>query len=253
MDIAPVPAAAPAADGERVFAVGAIAFDLDGTLLDTIHDLAAAVNALMAEQGHAPLPKDEIRDMVGKGMPNLVRRALARATGVSPAAIDDAEVGAALTRYQAHYAARLGRETRPYPGLVEALQRLSGAGFALAVVTNKASRFVRPHLDRAGITGFFRVIVGGDDLPQKKPDPAPLLHVARVLGVAPAQLLMVGDSANDAQAARAAGCPVLLLPYGYSEGLPVQDLDADGIVASLTAVADRVRFVAPATAGRSPA
>ena len=123
--------------------------------------------------------------MVGKGMANLVRRAIARATGVSPDAIDEAEVGDALARYQTHYAAHLGRATRSFPGMREGLERLAAMGFPLAVVTNKATRFVRPHLAHAGIEHFFRVIIGGDDLPTRKPDPGPLLHVAALLGVRP--------------------------------------------------------------------
>ncbi len=111
----------------------------------------------------------------------------------------------------------------------------------LAVVTNKASRFVRPHLAQAGIEHYFRIVIGADDLPTKKPHPGPLLHVAAAFDVAPRHLLMVGDSINDAQAARAAGCPVLMVPYGYNEGEPVQSVDADGIVPSLAAVADCVR------------
>jgi phosphoglycolate phosphatase len=231
--------------GTRVFDVGAIAFDLDGTLLDTIHDLAGAVNALLAELGHDPLPKAVIRDLVGKGMPDLIRRVLARATGVSPVAIDDEDIATALARYQAHYAAQLGRETQPFPGMREGLDRLRAMGFPMAVITNKATRFVRPHLEHAGIAGYFSQVVGGDDLPAKKPHPAPLLFVAAGFGVAPSELLMVGDSVNDVAAARAAGCPVLVLPYGYNEGEPVQNLDADGIVPSLAAVADRVRQRTP--------
>lgn len=234
-----------AAADARVFAVGAIAFDLDGTLLDTIHDLAGAVNALLDELGHPPLPKSDVRDMIGKGMPNLVRRAVARATGVSPESIEDAEVAAALARYQTHYGARLGRDTLPFPGMREGLDRLRSMGFPLAVITNKATRFVGPHLEHAGIAGYFTQVIGGDDLPTRKPDPAQLLHVAAGFGLAPAQLLMVGDSINDVMAARAAGCPVLVLPYGYNGGEPVQNLEADGIVPSLLAVADRVRLVPP--------
>ena len=225
------------------FEVSAIALDLDGTLLDTIHDLATAVNALLAELGLPPLPKDEVRTMVGKGMANLVQRALASARGVPPGSIDEATVAAALPRYQAHYAAILGRETLPYPGIVEGLERLSAMGFPLAVVTNKAARFVRPHLEHAGIARHFALLVGGDSLPTRKPAPGPLLHVAAEFGIPPSRLLMVGDSINDVAAARAAGCPVLVLPYGYNEGNSVHDLEADGIVPSLAAVADRVRFV----------
>jgi phosphoglycolate phosphatase len=237
--------AAPTASAtERRFDVSAIAFDLDGTLLDTIHDLAAAVNATLAELGLAPLPTDAIRVLVGKGIANLVRRALASATGVSSLAVDDAEALDALLRYQKHYAAILGRETKVFPGMIEGLERLHAMGFPLAVVTNKATRFVHPHLEHAGIARYFRIIVGGDDLPARKPDPAQLIHVAAAFGVPTRRLLMVGDSGNDAMAARAAGCPVLILPYGYNEGRPVQDLDADGIVPSLTAVADRVRYIA---------
>jgi phosphoglycolate phosphatase len=225
----------------RSFAVGAVAFDLDGTLLDTINDLAAAVNLLLADLGHAPLPLATIRDLVGKGMPNLLRRALAATRGVAPVAVGDAELADVLPRYQTHYAAILGRETVPYPGVVAGLERMAAMGLPLAVITNKATRFVRPHLALAGIEPFFRVVIGGDDLPLKKPHPAALLHAARALGVEPARMLMVGDSGNDAQAARAAGCPVLIVPYGYNEGTPVQNLDADGIVDSLLAVADRLQ------------
>jgi phosphoglycolate phosphatase len=225
----------------RSFAVGAVAFDLDGTLLDTIHDLAAAVNLLLADLGHAPLPLATIRDLVGKGMPNLIRRALAATRGVAPVAVSDAELADVLPRYQTHYAAILGHETVPFPGVVAGLERMAAMGLPLAVITNKATRFVRPHLALAGIEPFFRVVIGGDDLPLKKPHPAALLHAARALGVEPARMLMVGDSGNDAQAARAAGCPVLIVPYGYNEGTPVQNLDADGIVDSLLAVADRLQ------------
>ena len=227
----------------RVIDVGAIAFDLDGTLLDTIHDLAASVNALLAELGHPALPESVIRALVGKGIANLVQRALARATGVSPEAIGEAELGDALARYQAHYAAQLGRGTLAFPGMREGLERLAAMGIPLAVITNKATRFVRPHLAQAGIEHYFRVVIGGDLLPTRKPDPGPLLHAAAMLGVRPDRLLMIGDSINDVLAARAAGSPVLVVPYGYNEGAPAQDLDADGMVASLAAIVERVRYV----------
>ncbi len=218
--------------------VDAVAFDLDGTLLDTIHDLAASVNDLLRERGVAALPKDVVRDLVGKGIANLLARALALA---GAPARDEAEADAILVRYQQIYGERLGRETQLFPGVLGGLDRLRARGLGLAVVTNKASRFVRPHLDRARIAAYFDVVLGGEDAPRKKPDPAPLLLAAERLGVPPARLLMVGDSGNDVDAARAAGCPVLVVPYGYSEGVAVQDLASDGIVDSIAAVADLVR------------
>jgi phosphoglycolate phosphatase len=221
-----------------VFDVDAVAFDLDGTLLDTVRDLARAANLLLADLGCAPLPTDAIRDLVGKGMANLVRKALARSGGASP---DDAEVERLLPRFHAHYDAVLGRETEGYPGLVPMLDALKRDGCRLAVVTNKASRFVRPHLEKAGVLHYFDALVGGDDAQAKKPDAAPLRLAAERMGVAVGRMLMVGDSINDAQAARAAGCPVLLLPHGYNEGVPVQGIDCDGIVPSLAEVAACVR------------
>ena len=226
------------AGAARVFAVDAIAFDLDGTLLDTIDDLAAAVNALLHELRLSPLPQATIRDLVGKGMSNLLARALAL-VGAPPLA--DVEREELLARYQHIYGGFLGRHTRPFPGMEEGLTRLRQEGFQLAVVTNKATRFVRPHLEAAGIAAYFAVVIGGDDAPRKKPDAAPMLLAAQRLGVVPGRLLMVGDSGNDVAAARAAGCPVLVVPYGYREGLAVQDLAADGIVDSIAAVADCVR------------
>jgi len=226
--------AAPA----RVFAVDAIAFDLDGTLLDTIGDLAAAVNALLLDLRLPSLPQPTIQDLVGKGMPNLLARALALAGAPPPAA---AEGEAILARYQQIYGGLLGRHTQPFPGMREGLARMREAGFRLAVITNKATRFVRPHLAAARIDAYFDVVIGGDDAPRKKPDAAPMLLAAQRLGVAPGRLLMVGDSGNDVEAARAAGCPVVVVPYGYREGLAVQDLAADGIVDSIAAVADCVR------------
>jgi phosphoglycolate phosphatase len=231
-----VPASEAAA---RAFEVEAIAFDLDGTLLDTIHDLAAAVNALLAESGAQPLPKGVIRDLVGKGVAHLLERALALAGVARP---DSRTLDALLERYQAIYANLLGRETLPFPGVCEALARWRDTGFRLAVVTNKPTRFVVPHLEHAGLGGYFDVVIGGDDAPRKKPDAAPMLLAAQRLGVVPRDLLLIGDSANDVGAARAAGCPVLVVSYGYSEGVPVQSLGGDGIVDSFAAAVPWVRL-----------
>jgi len=233
----------PAEHAMRTFEVSAVAIDLDGTLLDTVHDIAAAANALLAEWGEAPLSVDRVRALVGRGMANLVRRALADARGISAEAIDDDEAREALASFQQHYHAVLGRHTRIFDGVREGLACFAEMGLPMAVITNKATRFVRPHLVQSGLHGYFRLVLGAEDHPTKKPHPGPLLHVAQSFGIAPQRLLMVGDSVNDAQAARAAGCPVLIVPYGYNEGEPVQSIDADGIVPSLKAAAECIRPV----------
>jgi len=246
MTLAPAPPSAhPHTASSPMVEVSAIAFDLDGTLLDTVHELTAAVNALLDELGYPPLSSDAVGTMIGKGMANLVRRVLALAAGVSAEAVDEAEVKDALVRYQAHYASRLGHETRLFPGMLPGLARLREMGIPLAVITNKATRFVRPHLVAAGIEDYFSVVIGGDDLPTKKPDPGPLRHVAALFGIPTDRLLMVGDSGNDVEAARGAGCPVWVVPYGYREGKPVHALNADGIVESVSDLAELVRYVAP--------
>ena len=215
--------------------VDAVAFDLDGTLLDTVHDLATALNLVLADQGLAPLPTDVVRDLIGKGIAELIGAALTHARGTPPR---DSELAALLPLYNKGYASIPGRQARLFPGVRSGLERMRAAGFRLAVITNKSTCFVQPDLLHAGIAEYFEVVVGGDDAAAKKPDAAPLLLAANRLGVRPARMLMVGDSVNDVGAARAAGSPVVVVPYGYSEGMPVQSLAADGIVDSLDAVAD---------------
>ena len=214
-----------------------IVFDLDGTLVDTIGDLAHAVNATLADDGCAPLALPVIRDLVGKGIPHLARRAYAIARGAAPG---DEALQAIVARYYAHYEATLGERSAPYPGVAEGLGRLRAAGIPLAVVTNKATRFVQPHLDRTPFADWFDAIVGGDDAAAKKPDAAPLELAAARLRVDVRRLLMVGDSGNDVACARAAGAPVVVVSYGYREGRAVQDLAADAIVDSLDDLPDRL-------------
>ena len=191
------------------FPVRAVAIDLDGTLLDTVHDLAVAVNLMLARLGLRAIAKDSVRNMVGRGLPDLIQRVLSHAGSRPP---DEAEQTRALAVYEDCYASVLGRETVAFPGVAEGLEQLASAGFGLACVTNKAARFTRMHLDKAGIAHYFSLVVSGDSLAAKKPDPLPLQHIARHFGVAPKRLLVLGDSANDTQAARAAGCPVLCVP-----------------------------------------
>jgi phosphoglycolate phosphatase len=219
------------------FSVSAVAIDLDGTLLDTIGEITLATNLMLAAQGLPELPDDEVRDMVGKGVARLVRRALAASTGSEP---DEVLISKSTDLFRERYEAILGHDTAPYDGVVEGLDRFRAMGLGLACITNKIERFTMPLLERAGLAEYFGIVVSGDTLPRPKPHPDPLLHVAAHFGIAPSGLLMLGDSGNDAQAARAAGCPVLVVPYGYNEGAPVDDLDCDGIIHSLAAAADLI-------------
>ncbi|MBI4988541.1 MAG: phosphoglycolate phosphatase [Rhodocyclales bacterium] len=208
--------------------IKAVLIDLDGTLLDTVPDLADAANAMLAELGRLTLPVDAIRDFVGKGIPNLVARCLGY-----PGESDTIEARDALAVFKRHYAAVNGRRTRIYPGVVEGLQALRRAGLKTACVTNKAAAFTEQLLASTGLADLLDMTVSGDTLPEKKPHPLPFLHICTSFGIAPAEALVIGDSRNDVAGARAAGCPVFCVPYGYSEGEDVRDLGADAIVGTL--------------------
>jgi phosphoglycolate phosphatase len=211
-------------------AVKAVTIDLDGTLLDTIPDLALAANMMLGELGRPPLAVEQLRTFVGKGIPRLVERALA---GRIDGTADPAHVARALPIFERCYTEVNGRNTTIYPGVPEALAWLRGSGFRLACVTNKLRGFTTPLLDMVGFAPYFEVIVAGDTLPRKKPHPDPLLHVCEALEVDPPDMLMIGDSLNDTQAARSAGCPVFCVTYGYNEGIDVRTLDADAVIESL--------------------
>lgn len=203
-------------------------FDLDGTLVDTAPDLAAAANRMLADLGRPALAEETIRDFVGKGVVNLVGQCFA-ATGGGP----EDERARAQAAFERHYAAGIADRSRPYPGVVEGLEELKRAGIAMGCVTNKVGRFTEPILELTGLRAYFGVVVSGDTLERKKPHPDPMLFAAGRLGAAPADTLMVGDSLNDVQSARAAGCPVVVVPYGYREGLAIGELGADAVVASV--------------------
>jgi phosphoglycolate phosphatase len=217
--------------------VQAVTIDLDGTLLDTIPDLAAACNMMLAELGRPPLELALIRTFVGKGIANLVERTLA---GRIEGGVERTLLDRAMPIYERCYTAVNGRHTTIYPGVQEGLDRLRAEGYTLACVTNKSTRFTLPLLDMVGFAQYFRTVVAGDTLTLKKPDPAPLLHVCEALKTKPGHTLMIGDSINDTQAARAAGCPVFCVTYGYNEGHDVRELDADALLDSL---ADAVRLI----------
>lgn len=217
------------------FPIRSVTFDLDGTLLDSLPDLAAAANATLAELGQPPRSLAEVRGFVGRGIAELVRRSLQEGRpGPGP------DLDAALAVFRRHYAVTNGREARPYPGVIEGLDRLRDLGLPLAVVTNKAEEFTQPLLAATGLAPYFAFALGGDSLPERKPHPLPLLHAAERLASGPRHHLHVGDSRHDAEAARAAGCAVVLVPYGYSADADVHKLDSDAIVASLAELADLV-------------
>ena len=215
-------------------AVRAVLLDLDGTLLDTAPEFAAAAADMLSELGLDPVDPLRVREFIGKGIPHLVRRTLEASLGRAP---DERRVGSAMEGFFFHYAKRNGCMAKPYPGVLEGITELRAKGFALACVTNKTAQFTIPLLEATGLAGFFPVVVSGDTMPKKKPAPDPLLEACRRLGIPALEALMIGDSRTDALAARAAGCPVLLVPYGYTEGEDVQGIDCDGIVPSLLHVA----------------
>ncbi len=217
--------------------IKAAIIDLDGTMLDTAADFHVAVNRMRAELGLTPLSQETIVNFVGKGTENLIRRVLA---------VDYPEDEAAqyfqqaLDAYTEHYLAINGDYSSLYPDVLEGLQAMRAKGLRLACVTNKPLAFAVPLLEKKGLSGFFEIVYGGDSFPRKKPDPMPLLQVCEDFGLTPAQVVAIGDSSNDAQAARAAGCRVLNVPYGYNHGESIHDVDSDGIVSTLVEAAQQI-------------
>jgi phosphoglycolate phosphatase len=205
--------------------------DLDGTMVDTLGDFDVALNAMLSDLLLPKVDRAFIEHTVGKGSEHLIRRTLAHVGGEASA------FGAAWARYQHHYVRINGEHAAVYPGVREGLQALAARGLALACLTNKPTAFARPLLDKKGLGGYFTQVFGGDAFERKKPDPLPLLKTCEALGVEPSRTLMIGDSSNDARAARAAGCPVVLVSYGYNHGEPVQAVDADGVIDRLDVLA----------------
>jgi len=219
--------------------------DLDGTLVDTLGDFEVALNCALADLDLPPVTRAWVERTVGKGSEHLIRSVLTHQlalpevkglVNVCEARGVDNLYEAAWQRYQHHYRAINGEFAVVYPGVVEGLQHLRDAGLQLACLTNKPLSFARSLLQAKGLSHFFSHVFGGDSFERKKPDPLPLLKTCQALGVDPSQALMVGDSSNDAQAARAAGCPVVLVRYGYNHGEPVDAVDADAHVDTLTQI-----------------
>jgi phosphoglycolate phosphatase len=212
--------------------LAAVLFDLDGTLLDTAADIALALNRAVAEHGWPPVPAVDVRQMIGRGAPMLVHRAAAS----QQRTLDEATHAAVLDRFFHHYGALQEFDevaALPFEGAAHALRSLHDAGLRTAVVTNKQQRFAIGLLKRLGLSDWVDVVVGGDTCERRKPDPQPLLFACESLHVSPKQALMVGDSINDVQAARAAGIPVLCVPHGYNEGQDPRTLPCDKLLNTL--------------------
>ena len=219
--------------------VDAAIVDLDGTMVDTIGDFAEAIARMLADLQLPALDAALIEHMVGKGTEHLLRSVLAHvlAQAGHPQAALPAAVASllptALARYEQHYLAINGQHSALYAGVLEGLQALRAGGLRLACVTNKPLAFTQPLLAAKGLQGLFEQVFGGDSFATKKPDPLPLLKTCEALGTTPARTLMLGDSSNDAQAARAAGCPVVLVTYGYNHGQAVEAVGADALIDSI--------------------
>lgn len=198
--------------------------DLDGTMVDTVGDFDVALARTLADLRQPPVDRNFIAVTVGKGSEHLIRSTLAQVG--APAELYEQ----AWSRYQHHYLQVNGQHSAVFDGVIEGLQALQARGLRLACLTNKPTSFARPLLQAKGLLAFFEFAFGGDAFARKKPDPLPLLETCKALGVPPAATLMIGDSSNDAAAARAAGCPVVLVSYGYNHGEPVANAGADAVV-----------------------
>ena len=212
-----------------------VSFDLDGTLADTAGEIAEAVNRALAEHGLPRRGLEEIAALIGAGSHTLMQRLLERLRAEQPEIrIDERAV---LRSLDIHYAVTAGTSARTYPGAEDALRSLKAAGVRLACVTNKEHRHAVRVLQRLHLAEWFDMVVGGDSLPQKKPDARVLQHVSRVLGCAPARAAHIGDSRIDVEAARNAGLAAWAVPYGYNAGEPIEDARPDRLFPDLRAAA----------------
>jgi phosphoglycolate phosphatase len=220
-------------------AVHAVLIDLDGTLLHTAPELAESANRMLRDMGRPAVSQDLIMSYIGNGIHWLVKRAL---TGDMHAEPDAALFDQALPIFEKHYTELL-LDSKPFPKVIEGLDAMKAAGFRLGCITNKMGCYTEPLLKGVGLAHYFDIVLSGDSLPEKKPHPLPLLHSAKFFGVPIEQLLLIGDSLSDALAARAAGCPIFCVPYGYNHGEPVEGLDLDAVISDLTAALPLIKRV----------
>ena len=222
--------------------IQAVMIDLDGTMVDTMGDFEAALNLCLSDLDLPKVSPAVVNIAVGKGSEHLIRTVLrhqldlpeVKATGmVCDNTGFENLFEPAFARYQHHYEKVNGKFADVYAGVLPGLQQLQSRGLKMACLTNKPTAFAKALLADKGLAGFFSHVYGGDAFPRKKPDPMPLLETCKALGTLPAHTLMLGDSQNDALAARAAQCPVVLVTYGYNHGEPIHGVDCDGFVDSI--------------------
>lgn len=206
-----------------------ILIDLDGTLVDSVPDLAYCIDAMMARLGRPVRGEAAVRNWVGNGVERLVRRALVGQLDGEP---DEIDYQRAYPLFLELYAENTFNRSALYPGVREGIDFLTAAGYPLGCVTNKAQRFTEPLLEHLGIYDAFGILVSGDSLPRKKPDPLPLLHAAGHFGASPEDSLMIGDSISDVTAARAAGFGIICTSYGYNHGQDIRDSNPDAVIDS---------------------
>jgi phosphoglycolate phosphatase len=211
--------------------------DLDGTMVDTADDFTASLNGMLAQFDAEETTREEVIDYVGKGTEHLIRSVLAPRFD---AALAQSRFDEALAIYHEEYEKVNGLHTHLYPDVEAGLTALRDAGIKLACVTNKPHRFATQLLEHYGLAKYFSIVLGGDSVAAKKPDPLPMLTASKALGVAPEATVAIGDSQNDAFAGRAAGMATLTVPYGYNHGEPVQSIKSDGIVVSLLGAAKAI-------------
>jgi phosphoglycolate phosphatase len=207
-----------------------ILIDVDGTLVDSVPDLAYCVDEMMKQLGLPTHGEDKVREWVGNGVERLVRRALIGQLDGEP---DEALFQRAYPIYLELYAENTSKRSYLFPGVRKGLDYMKTAGYRLGCVTNKAAQFTLPLLKDLGIYDDFEIVISGDTLPVKKPDPGPLLHAAEFFGVQPQDALMIGDSVSDVKAARAAGFQIVCMTYGYNHGENIADANPDGLMDSM--------------------
>ncbi len=218
------------------FQPSAIVWDLDGTLVDSAPDLASALNTVLDKRGFFTLSINEVRAMIGNGVPKLVERGF-NTVGIRP---DPAQLDELIAMFVKEYKTCATDNTRPYPGVVEALQEIHSMNIPMGVCTNKPEAFTRQILEGLGLSGYFSSVVGGDSTSARKPDPEPVLACLRGLVSEPASSLMIGDSVHDVHAARAAGVTIGVVPWGYRSA-PVEELGADFVLHDLAALPGMIR------------